>query len=147
MPKLATDLKAPNRTEDAEQFARRRPCRDDVRASVSRAVFPLTTAGAVWSSLWCAAAGDAHTNDLQPGEVFGACRRGRRRWGARSEVRRRGDVFLGACRRWRRRGGLQLYQLRAAWGATGQLSGIWLGPWVAIFVMHVGFWQVRRKGS
>ena len=38
MPKLATDLKAPNRTEDAEQFARRRPCRDDVSAPrVSRA--------------------------------------------------------------------------------------------------------------
>ena len=29
------------------------------------------------------------------------------------------------------RGGLQLYQLRAAWGATGQLSGIWLGLWVS----------------
>ena len=27
--------------------------------------------------------------------------------------------------------GLQLYQLRAAWGATGQLSGIWLGLWVS----------------
>ena len=36
-------------------------------------------------------------------------------------------MFLGACRRRRRRGGLQLYQFRAAWGATGQLSGIWLG--------------------
>ena len=40
-------------------------------------------------------------------------------------------MFLGACRRRRRRGGLQLYQLRAAWGATGQLSGIWLGMWVS----------------
>ena len=40
-------------------------------------------------------------------------------------------MFLGACRRRRRRGGLQLYQLRAAWGATGQLSGIWLGLWVS----------------
>ena len=42
-----------------------------------------------------------------------------------------GDVFLGACRRRRRRGGLQLYQPRATWGATGQLSGIWLGLWVS----------------
>ena len=41
------------------------------------------------------------------------------------------DVFLGACRRRRRRGGLKLYQLRAAWGATGQLSGIRLGLWVS----------------
>ena len=51
----------------------------------------------------------------------------------RGEVtaRRRGDVFLGACRRGRRRGGLKHYQLRAAWGATGQLSGIWLGLWVS----------------
>ena len=40
-------------------------------------------------------------------------------------------MFLGACRRRRRRGGLQLYQLRSAWGATGQLSGIWLGLWVS----------------
>ena len=40
-------------------------------------------------------------------------------------------MFLGACRRRRRRGGLKLYQLRAAWGATGQLSGIWLGLWVS----------------
>ena len=39
-------------------------------------------------------------------------------------------MFLGACRRRRRRGGFQLYQLRAAWGATGQLSGIRLGLWV-----------------
>ena len=56
------------------------------------------------SSLRRAAAGEgAEAHDLQPGEVFGSCRRGRRR------------------------GGLQLCQLRAAWGATGQLSGIWLG--------------------
>jgi len=40
-------------------------------------------------------------------------------------------VFLGACRRRRRRGRLQLYQLRAAWGATGKLSGIRLGLWVS----------------
>ena len=40
-------------------------------------------------------------------------------------------MFLGACRRRRRRGGLQLYHLRAAWGATGQLSGIRLGLWVS----------------
>ena len=39
-------------------------------------------------------------------------------------------MFLGACRRRRRRGGWQLYQLWAAWGATGQLSGIWLGLWL-----------------
>ena len=91
----------------------------------------LTPAGVVWSSLRRAAAGEgAEAHDLQSGEVSGACRSGRRRWGARSAVRRRGDVFLGACRRGRRRGGLQLYQLRAAWGATGQLSGIWLGLWV-----------------
>ena len=38
-PELATDLKAPNRTGDSEQFARRGPCRGNVRASVSRAVF------------------------------------------------------------------------------------------------------------
>ena len=37
----------------------------------------------------------------------GACRRRRRGRGARSAVRRRGDVFLGACRRGRRRGGLR----------------------------------------
>ena len=37
-----------------------------------------------------------------------------------------GGVFLGACPRGRRRRGL-----RAAWGATGQLSGIWLGLWVS----------------
>ena len=42
-------------------------------------------------------------------------------------------MFLGACRRRRRRGGFQLYQLRAAWGATGQLSGIRLGLWVSRF--------------
>jgi len=73
------------------------------------------------------------------GDVFlGACRRERRRGGLkvhspayRSTARRRGDVFLGACRRGRRRGGLKHYQLRAAWGATGQLSGIWLGLWVS----------------
>ena len=56
-------------------------------------------------------------------------------------------MFLGACRRRRRRGGLQLYQLRAAWGATRQLSGISLGLWVSasggaaqstsIFILHV----------
>ena len=92
----------------------------------------LTPAGAVWSSLRRAAAGEgAEAHDLQPGEVFGACQRGRKLWGARSAVRRRGDVFLGACRRRRRRGGLQLYRPRAAWGATGQLSGIWLGLWVS----------------
>ena len=51
--------------------------------------------------------------------------------GAKSAVRRRSDVLLGACRRRRRRGGVQLYQLWAAWGATGQLSGIWLGLWVS----------------
>ena len=42
-------------------------------------------------------------------------------------------MFLGACRRRRRRGGFQLYQLRAAWGATGQLCGIRLGLWVSRF--------------
>ena len=84
------------------------------------------------SSLRRAAAGEgAEAHDLQSGEVFGACRSGRRRLGARSSVRRRGDVFLGACRRGRRRGGLQLYQLWAARGATGQFSGIWLGLWVS----------------
>jgi len=31
---------------------------------------------------------------------------------------------FGAFRRGRRRGGLQLYQLRAAWGAIEQLSGL-----------------------
>ena len=84
-----------------------------------------TPTGVVRSSLRRAAAGEGA--EAQPGEVPGACRRGRRRWGARSSVRRRGDVFLGACRRRRRRGALKLCQLRAAWGATGQLSGIWLG--------------------
>ena len=92
----------------------------------------LTPAGVVRSSLRRAAVGEgAEAHDLQPGEVFGGCRRGRRRWGARSAVRRRGGVFLGACRRGQRRRGLQLYQLRAAWGATVQLSGIWLGLWVS----------------
>ena len=41
-------------------------------------------------------------------------------------IRCRSAVFLGACPRGRRRRGL-----RAAWGATGQLSGIWLGLWVS----------------
>ena len=78
----------------------------------------LTPAGVVWGSLRRGAAGEgAEAHDLQPGEVFGACRSG--------------GVFPGARRRGRRRGGLQLYQLRAAWGATGQLSGIWLGLWVS----------------
>ena len=64
----------------------------------------LTPAGEVWSSLRRAAAGEgAEAHDLQSGEVSGACRSGRRRWGARSAVRRRGDVFLGACRRGRGR--------------------------------------------
>ena len=77
--------------------------------------------------------------------LFGARRRAKARSATRSAARRRaeffsargggrgrgGDVFLGACRRRRRRGGLQLYQLRAAWGATGQLSGIWPGLWVS----------------
>jgi len=49
--------------------------------------------------LRCAAANEgAEANDLQPGEVIGACRRGRRR------------------------GGLQLHQLREAWGA-------WAAQW------------------
>ena len=88
--------------------------------------------GDVRSSLRRAAAGEgAEAHDLQPGGVLGACRSGRTRWGARSAVRRRSAVFLGACPRGRRRGGLRLYQLRAAWGATGQLSGIWLGLWVS----------------
>jgi hypothetical protein len=70
--------------------------------------------------------------------LFGARRRARARSATRFSARRRaefssargggrgrgGDVFLGAFWRRRRRGGLQLYQLRAAWGATGQLSGI-----------------------
>jgi len=95
-----------------------------------------------------ASAGEgAEAHDLQPGEVFGACRRGRRRFGVvamcssarigvdegavacKSTAQRRGDVFLSACRRGLRRGSPQLFQLRAAWGATGQLSGIWLGLW------------------
>jgi len=88
--------------------------------------------GDVRSSLRRAPAGEgAEAHDLQPGEEFGACRRGRRRWGARSAVQRRGDVFFGACWRGRRRGGLKFCQLRAAWGATVQLSGIWLGLWVS----------------
>ena len=102
------------------------------RASVSRAVSLSQWCSA--GSLRLAAAGEgAEAHDPQLGEVLGACRRGRRRrrLGARSAVRRRGDVFLGACRRQRRRGGLQLYQTRAAWGATGQLSSIWLGLWVS----------------
>ena len=42
---------------------------------------PLTPAGVVWSSLRRAAAGEgAEANDLQSGEVSGACRSGRRRW-------------------------------------------------------------------
>jgi len=56
------------------------------------------------------------------GEVAVACR---------TTARRRGSVILGACRRGRRRGCLQLNQLQAAWGATRQLSGIWLGLWVS----------------
>ena len=43
----------------------------------------------------------------------------------RSTTRRRGDVLLGARRRGRRRGGLQLYRLRAAWGATGKCAAQW----------------------
>ena len=69
-----------------------------------------------------------------------ACRHERRLGGLNSlqvHSPRRGDVFLGACRRGRRLGGLKLYQLSAAWGATGQLSadslvsGIWLGLWAS----------------
>ena len=37
----------------------------------------------------------------------------------------------GTCRHGRRCGGLQLYQLRAAWGATEQLSGTWLRLWLS----------------
>ena len=67
-----------------------------------------------------------HCSSLTPtGEVWSSLRRTAAGEGAGSAVRRRGDVFLGACRRRRRREGLQLYQLRAAWGATGQLSDIW----------------------
>ena len=51
--------------------------------------------------------------------------------GEGAEAQSASGGVLGACRRRRRRGGLQLYQLRAAWGATGQLSGIWLGLWVS----------------
>ena len=68
--------------------------------------------------------------------LFGARWRATARSATRSAARRRakfssargggrgrgGDMFLGACRRRRRRGGWQLYQLWAAWGATGQLS-------------------------
>ena len=80
----------------------------------------LTPEGVVCSSLWRAAAGEgAEAHDLQPGEVFGACRRGRRRWGARSLVRRRSDVFFGACRRRRRRGGLGMSTAPKARGAEG----------------------------
>jgi len=43
----------------------------------------------------------------------------------RSTARRRGNVLLGACRRGRRRGGLQLYRLRAAWGATDNWAAQW----------------------
>jgi len=81
----------------------------------------------VQSSLRRAQAGEsAEANDLQLGEVFGACQRGRRYGGlqavglqpgvevicssarigvgesavaCRSTARRRGDMFLGACRR------------------------------------------------
>ena len=59
-----------------------------------------TPAGVVFSSLRRAAAGEgAAAHDLQPGEVLGACRSGRRR------------------------GGVQLYQLWAAWDAT------WAAQW------------------
>ena len=62
--------------------------------SVSRAVFLSHTSRC--SVKFSSARGGAEAHDLQPGEVFGACRSGRRRWGARSAVQRRGDVFLGA---------------------------------------------------
>jgi len=53
--------------------------------------------GDVRAFLWCALAGEGvEAHDFHPGEVFGACRRGKRLWGARSSVRCRGDVFLGA---------------------------------------------------
>ena len=81
---------------------------------------------------------------LQPGDVRSAhvvaklfvARSAARRRAKFSSARgggrgRGGDLFLGACRRRRRRGGYQLYQLWAALGATGQLSGIWLGLWVS----------------
>ena len=51
--------------------------------------------GDMRSFLRRAAAGEgAEAHDLQPGEVLVACRRGRRRWGARSAFRCRGDMFL-----------------------------------------------------
>ena len=81
----------------------------------------------VRSSLRRAAAGEgAEARDLQPGDVRSSLRRAAAGEGAEAHDLQPGEVLV-ACRRWRRRGGLQLYHPRAAWGATGQLSGNWLG--------------------
>jgi len=57
---------------------------------------------------WHAPAGEgAEAQDFQPGEVFGVSAWAKAWWPV----------------------ALSLYQLRAAWGATGQLSGIWLELW------------------
>ena len=101
---------------------RRRTRRRTCRGMRRRAGAKTTRSAALWRAGFFGARRRARA-------VLGACRRGQRRWGVRFAVRRRGDVFLGVCRRGRGRGGLQPYQLRAAWGATGQLSGIWLGLW------------------
>jgi len=69
---------------------------------------------------------------MQPGDVRSSFRRAAAGEGAEAYDLKPGEVF-GACLRGRRRGGLKLYQLRAAWGAPGQLSGIWLRLWVSAF--------------
>jgi len=112
------------------------------RVGVGGARFAARRHGEVFrrASAWAKGAG------ARGGDLSGASRRGRGRSAARSQpgvvamcssarvgvgegavacrstARRRGGVFLGTCRRGRRRGGLQLYELRAAWGATGQLA-------------------------
>ena len=96
-------------------------------ACVAREVIPMLSSPAGCSARVSAGEG-AGARGPQPGVV---AMRSSARVGVgegavacRSTARRRGCVFLGACPRGRRREGLKLYQLRAAWGATGQLNGI-----------------------
>jgi len=73
--------------------------------------------------------GEGARRGLQPGDVRSPLRRAAAGEGAEAHDLQPGEVF-GAYRRGQRRGGLELYQLRAALGATEQLSGIFWGIWL-----------------
>jgi len=78
-----------------------------------------------------------------PTPLLTACRRGheaRGRGGARSAVRRRGDVFIGACRPGGRRGGLQVHS-PASWRCVPRRGGLQVhspASWRSV---------VRRRGD